>query len=692
MGLLMATALATDEVDGAAAQHSTLAVQDSKAEQHSSAAQQSKRAVQDSTAEQECSTTQHTTPQQSRAALQTYPQISSSTAHELHAICAYTCVLLVRCSSQVIRLTAETLQGAGTILSYHTSVLMADHHGPTATTSNNNTSSSSKTVAAAAAATAGATAAAAAASARGLDVHITAHASLHAAPAAYHGKAGASGAHLAAAAAAAAVAAAREHEHATLEWVDVQEQQAPATIAATIGSAGPKSSVKSIAGSSVGSSGSTGTRSESSLDGLAAAVEGGRAAEWQPAHIAAQEQQQGQQQQRRLTESLLAGLHAAYDGQQQQQEAGVSREQFTAAWVAAAAAVAPGSRQASINLDALEGSSSIDAGQSPFVAAQLAAAGGARPHARQSLEGAASLVFVAEMDDQAFLASMRTLSRSRPYGSSPSLQKLSSQQQQQQQQLAKQQNSYPRSAASVVSSTGSLLADAAAADTPAAGDRDYRRAATTGALGRQMPPAGMHVAFADDSSDASTEELHNRNSMSQLSGRVHSSLRPASSSSLLRFGLIASRSIGSFWGGLGSASQQQPKRSNSSSAALKPSISWADLAGQPAGNPASDAAGNASKSPAAAASEQQQQQQQQQPAVWDQAAPVTAAQLGLLVGRAKAILPAARLEPQWLRPRGFVAFDADAWAALLEDAELLLVRWGGCCCCCCCCCCLFWCS
>jgi hypothetical protein len=140
---------------------------------------------------------------------------------------------------------------------------------------------------------------------------------------------------------------------------------------------------------------------------------------------------------------------------------------------------------------------------------------------------------------------------------------------------------------------------------------------------------------------------------------------------------VASRSFGSIWGGLGSISQpqqqqqqlQQSKR-HSSSGGLKASISWADLAGKSASSAASGAADSNSQMPAAAPD----QQQQQQVAVWDQAAPVTAAQLGLLVGRAKAMLPAARLEPQWLRPKGFVAFNADAWAGLLEDAELLLVR------------------
>jgi hypothetical protein len=264
------------------------------------------------------------------------------------------------------------------------------------------------------------------------------------------------------------------------------------------------------------------------------------------------------------------------------------------------------------------------------------------------------------MDDQAFLASMRTLSRSRPYGSSPSLQKLSTLQQQQ--QLGKQQGSYPKSAASVVSSTGSLLADAAAenAAATAAGDKAaYKRAATTGSLGQH---GSRGVAWADDSLGPSDD-------------RQLSRLRPASSNSFLQGWAL--RSFGSMWGGH-SASQpqlQQQHRRNRSSGALKGSISWADLAGgQQAGNDATDVANSGDYSQAPGS---QHGQQQQQPAVWDQAAPVTAAQLGLLVGRAKAILPAARLEPQWLRPRGFVEFDADAWAGLLEDAELLLVRWAA---------------
>jgi hypothetical protein len=452
--------------------------------------------------------------------------------------------------------------------------------------------------------------------------------------------------------------------------VDEQEQQQAAagaapTIAATVGSAGPKSSVKSIAGSSAGSSSSTGSRSSSlsSLDDLAAAVERGTAGNTPPADPQHPQQDGGP----RLSESLLAGWQAADGGEQHQ--AGVSREQFTVAWVAAAASVAPGSRQASINLDALEGSG-IDGGPGPFATVQLAAGGVSpgRPHARLSLEGAASLVFVAEMDDQAFLASMRTLSRSRPYGSSPSLQKLSSlQQQQQQQQLGKQQSSYPKSAASVVSSTGSLLADAAAAGESAT----YKRAATTGSLGQQ---GSRGVAWAD--AGAPLDAKHD--SLGPSADRQLSRLRPVSSNSFLQG--LAFRSFGSMWGG-GSASQQPPqqpqpqlqqhhKRSRSSGG-LKSSISWADLAGaEPASSAAGGAAGSGNHSPAQAL----QQEQQQQPAVWDQAAPVTAAQLGLLVGRAKAILPAARLEPQWLRPKGFVQFDADAWAGLLEDAELLLVR------------------
>ncbi|KAF6265205.1 hypothetical protein COO60DRAFT_1623901 [Scenedesmus sp. NREL 46B-D3] len=148
--------------------------------------------------------------------------------------------------------------------------------------------------------------------------------------------------------------------------------------------------------------------------------------------------------------------------------------------------------------------------------------------------------------------------------------------------------------------------------------------------------------------------------------RQHSRLRPASSSSLLR--VLASRSFGSVWGGAGSVSQQQQRhRGHRSTGALKSSISWADLAAKPAGGAATDGTGSDDHLPGPVP---------QQPAVWDQAPPVTAAQLGLLVGRAKAILPAARLEPHWLRPEGLVQFDADAWAGLLEDAELLLVRWG----------------
>jgi hypothetical protein len=54
--------------------------------------------------------------------------------------------------------------------------------------------------------------------------------------------------------------------------------------------------------------------------------------------------------------------------------------------------------------------------------------------------------------------------------------------------------------------------------------------------------------------------------------------------------------------------------------------------------------------------------------------PTTSAQLQPLIGRAKAALASARLEPLWLRPKGLQHFDADACLKLLDDIELLLVR------------------
>jgi hypothetical protein len=55
-------------------------------------------------------------------------------------------------------------------------------------------------------------------------------------------------------------------------------------------------------------------------------------------------------------------------------------------------------------------------------------------------------------------------------------------------------------------------------------------------------------------------------------------------------------------------------------------------------------------------------------------APTTSAQLQPLIGRAKAALASARLEPWWLRPKSHQHLDADACMKLLDDCELLLVR------------------
>jgi hypothetical protein len=54
--------------------------------------------------------------------------------------------------------------------------------------------------------------------------------------------------------------------------------------------------------------------------------------------------------------------------------------------------------------------------------------------------------------------------------------------------------------------------------------------------------------------------------------------------------------------------------------------------------------------------------------------PSSAAGLQPLVGRAKAAVASARLEPAWLRPKAVRHFDPDACLKLLDDIELLLVR------------------
>lgn len=334
---------------------------------------------------------------------------------------------------------------------------------------------------------------------------------------------------------------------------------------------------------------------------------------------------------------------------------------------------------------------------------------------------AASLEFQSEGDDPTFLRVTRALSRSKPYGSTASLSKLDSKQQQQ---------PTANVALSTVSTAGSMLgrvpaspsaAVAAAAANGVHWPDSRQQLHATSSLAQQKGKIADDAASAagSDSSSEPAGRVASRRLSSFLqrlgSGSFWIRPKPRQQETLFQPRLPPDKK------------QQQQQHIHSqveqrqeldggvfANAQLsRPHTTVCDLAGSSENLAAAAADSHPSSQPvhvhfaptspltmvedsaeqlvcngaAEAAARKDYRVGQDEPAYActdgdggsssadkQQAPLTTAAQLGPIIAAAKVALKSARFEPSWLRPRGFVGFDCDAWAKLLEDAELLLVR------------------
>lgn len=301
------------------------------------------------------------------------------------------------------------------------------------------------------------------------------------------------------------------------------------------------------------------------------------------------------------------------------------------------------------------------------------------------------------MDDKAFLEMMRTLSRSKPYGSTASLDKLAQNNSSKSLQQQQQQQAPPAGTAfSAASSAGSVL-----------GHSSFTKAGGTPKHISGHPLAGpklssgnwaRHLSNARIVDPASAQDADH---IEELGGRL-------GSHRLLSY--LRSFSVGSFW--LWSpqrrqGDKQQQQQQNQPMTGHK-ALAESPIADHEVTPPAAHQSNNSLGhhvhfAPSAAGSDGAHDHDpfSSQPDLTDpshrpnmsrshpsisvsgidsnntprqQTPPATAAQLGPIIAAGKVALASARFEPSWLRPCGYAAFDVDAWATLLEDAELLLVR------------------
>ncbi|KAF8069573.1 ANTR6 [Scenedesmus sp. PABB004] len=318
---------------------------------------------------------------------------------------------------------------------------------------------------------------------------------------------------------------------------------------------------------------------------------------------------------------------------------------ITAAWAAAAALAHPGSRQASLAEPLEDAHEWHGLFAAPGAAAHLAAAGGQGPRESLDMVRGASLEFAAEQTDAAFLESMRILSRSRPHGSSASLAALGS------------AHGPTPSAPSVLSAAGSG-AGAGLQGSASAGSRGALRAGLLRGLrslggswhgGRREQPGPLppQQATEEEPPARRRRKLGASVSWQDLGSRPG----PRDSGSPPRSPEHAEA------GAHATVHAHAPAASVTSSVAQAFPTHRLLLEQQATALAAASAAAAAAAAGARA-----------------QAPPLAAPALGPVIARAKALLPAARVEPPWLRPAALGCFDADAWGALLEDAELLVVR------------------
>jgi hypothetical protein len=397
----------------------------------------------------------------------------------------------------------------------------------------------------------------------------------------------------------------------------------------------------------------------------------------------------------RLKEELLQQLA------EQQQQMGVLERPSSGrvdAWVSAIAATATGimSRRGSMTEPGTRRRISEDGSISGSLSSSIGLGAG-HLHAtagRQSLDGAASLYFTEEVDDKTFIQMMRVLSQSKSTTKPPAAADAS----------AKLSGSFAQQPSA-----------AGAAGGPASGHKGLPHSKSAGSALSALSVAGSSTAPEDWTQAVSPKHGHAGTS-SSITKASHGAAPGIVGSAqvskpLSAFSIHSSKAKPVLGIGDSTSQQRQPSRLGA------PSFVAADAQQAPGSISTRQSMGarawsfltqgswiapqihpvrqGSQQSPAAVkqAGLQSQQGLKQQPLVsgteqvYDAEAhvgigsvppllppPTTSAQLQPLIGRAKAVLASARLEPWWLRPKGCQHFDADACMKLLDDIELLLVR------------------
>jgi hypothetical protein len=618
----------------------------------------------------------------------------------------------------VWRLTSEALQGAGSVLSYHASLLMVDEPALLGHAGSDAGAQQSGPAASSSGPTPGAVATAKQDNSRrrqhqqhaqlqhhqsGRGQHeqglqqqyqtLLARSSIEIAAASAAVVAASEDAHHHAAAAAAAAATvayswAKEPEAAVYTAEDTADSSAPAGASSSSNTRSKHSSADSI-NSLVGS------------DAIADA-----AAEYSKrfTHEHPQEQQDGSASTEPwLSEQLLLDLA------EQKQQLGVdltpSNGTRVDAWVSATAAVISGlfSRHGSMTEPGIRPHVSEDGSLADNMTPTTGLGSGALQAAagRRSLDAASSLYFTEELEDKAFLQMMRVLSQSK--GTSPTKPPAAA-------------DASAKLSGSFAQQPSAAAAPAGVTDGPASERKGLPHSKSAGSALSALSVAGSSTA-PEDWSHAVSQQQDPAGSSSmgvdvQGAGNIQSGSAPAQASMpSTAFSIESSRTKpvlrdansipqkqhSSRPSRLGAPSllatvEQQAPGSISTRQTLG-ARAWSFLTQgfwrAPQVHPVTPEPSRLGKqSPAAvkqAWQETQHKQKQQPPGDSMQHTgtgslppllppPITSAQLQPLIGRAKAVLASARVEPWWLRPKGCQHFDAYACMKLLDDIELLLVR------------------
>jgi len=630
------------------------------------------------------------------------PWLACGLSRQLPWLLGYVAALLwLPVWMQVWRLTSEALQGAGAVLSYHSSLLMVDEqpgqplHSKDSQSSHAATAQTAKHVGTAA---------------RSKAVLNPAH------PAPQH-----KGGHhqlqqqqqqehewefqrrqqtrhlrssIEIAAAGAAVVAASQDAHkpaaeaaaVALSWIDAADSAVSAAASAAGDAAAAAAAASDASDAWSRHSSGYGTISGVGSDAIADA-----AAESSKRSVLQQQQQhEGVTQPLRVPRLSEQLLQEQQQQQEEEEETGSpGPRNIVDAWVSAAAAVSVTARRGSLPRPARvseDGSSMTDLtdGLSSSV----------YHGQRKSLEGAASLDFMEEMDDTAFIQMMRVLSQSK--GSAGTKPPAAATEKGAKPSNSITQLSGPAAAAGTgtilqsksVGSALSALSVAGSSTAPA----DWARAvsprkqryqgtqdASAEADGLQDgPPSVAGAALAAASVAASVISSHG--SILQQAAPQMPQLLPRKQQHS-RFATGQKISL---------AHTQQPytagvgkRRSLGSRAwSFLTQRSWSSAAAGGRPPAAQSSCSSHGRAPAGEQTQQSSDSYCEGPLAWQGAAaaprqlqpPTTSAELQPLIGRAKAALASARLEPRWLRPKGMHQLNVEACMQLLDDTELLLVR------------------